>query len=54
MIHDGKRVNMPGRVNRGSPKVFLEPITVDVTEYDILTAVATGREVVDGIGVLEA
>jgi hypothetical protein len=41
---------MPGTANRGSPKVFLEPITVDVIADDILTAVATGHEVVDGVG----
>ena len=52
--HDGERVNMPGTANRGSPKVFLEPIPVDVIADDILTAVAAGHEVVDGVGVLEA
>jgi hypothetical protein len=45
---------MPGIANRGSPKVLLEPIAVDVIADDMLTAVATGHEMVDGVGVLEA
>jgi hypothetical protein len=52
--HDGECVNMPGTANRGSPKVFLEPIAIDVIADDILTAVAGGHEVVDGVRVLKA
>ena len=52
--HDGERVNRPGTASRGSPKVHLEAIAVDIIADDILTAVAAGHEVIDRIGVLDA
>jgi hypothetical protein len=42
--HDGEGVNPPGTAIRGSPKVHLEAIAVDIIAYDILTAVAPGHE----------
>ena len=41
-------------MNRGSPELFLRPIAVDVIADDILTAVAAGHEVVDGVREREA
>jgi hypothetical protein len=51
--HDGECVNAPGTPDGGSTEVVHEPIAVDVIAHDILTAVAAGHNVVDGIRVLE-
>jgi hypothetical protein len=52
--HDDESVNAPRAADRGSTKVFLEPVAVGVVAYDVLTTVAACHEVVDSVGILNA
>jgi hypothetical protein len=40
--------------NRGFTHMFLEPVTVDVVAYNVLTAIAASHEVVDRARALDA
>jgi hypothetical protein len=52
--HDGKSVDAPTTAKRGFAEVFLKPIAVAITAYNVLPAIAASYEVVNCARVLEA
>ena len=52
--HDEERVNAPRTATHGTTELFQQPITIDVIAHDVLPAIASGHEMVDGARILES